>query len=144
MDVLTLRAEPDAAGRARRFTTAALSDAPADVVEDARLVVTELVTNALLHGEAPVSVRALVLDGVYRLEVEDAGRQLPLVPARSEDAMTGRGLALVSALASRWGVEPGEHGGKVVYAELAPGPTEEADDGPELDVDALLASWQDD
>ena len=53
--MLELSARPDAVPSARRFTVAALAGEPSGVVEDAALVVTELVTNALLHGSAPWS-----------------------------------------------------------------------------------------
>ena len=112
-----------------------------DVVADAELVITELVTNAQLHGAGPIAVRASWVEPCVLVEVQDHGRHMPVLPVQSTDAMTGRGLALVAALSSAWGVRPVPDGpGKVVWAEL--GGT--ADTGaPELDVEALLASWHD-
>ena len=88
------------------------------MIQDTELVVTELVTNALLHGEPPVTIRLLILGPRIRVEVEDAGRAIPIRSLSDPDSMTGRGLALMSSLANRWGVDPGRSGGKVVWAEL--------------------------
>lgn len=83
------------------------------------MIVTELVTNAVRHGEGDtVEVVARLDGGALRLEVADASPALPtrrLVPTQ---ANFGRGLALVEALSHRWGVvvEPGR--GKRVWAEL--------------------------
>jgi GAF domain-containing protein/anti-sigma regulatory factor (Ser/Thr protein kinase) len=140
-DELALSAEPDAASRARRYVTSALRGEPVELVDDARLAVTELVTNAQLHGVPPIWVRAGRIGDRVRLEVEDHGRQLLVLPARSSDAMTGRGLSLVSALSSGWGISPSSTpGAKVVWVELgAPGRPPSSADGPELGLDALLA-----
>lgn len=135
----------DAVPRARTFVTGALAGEACEVVDDARLVVTELVTNASLHGEPPVMVRVRRNAGRVRVEVEDAGQSLPLIPAHSTDAMTGRGLSLVAAIGAAWGVEAAPVGGKVVWVDLAPdriGSRTAA--GPDMDVDALLAAWKDD
>ena len=131
--------------RSRAFTRQALDRSLAAVADDAALVVTELVTNALLHGGPPVRLRlSEVPDGV-RLEVADQGAELPVAVRRSSVAMTGRGLALVDALSRSWGVEPDAQGGKVVWAELV----EDGADGepavlPEPDLDQLLEAFPDD
>ncbi len=122
---LVLEAEPDAATRARRFVSEALADAPEDTVSTAELVVTELVTNAVLHAKAPIVVRIRRTDGGARIEVEDGGRHLPIAPPLNPHSMTGRGLALVAATAAGWGVEPAAKGRKTVWAEVSshgPGP----------------------
>jgi anti-sigma regulatory factor (Ser/Thr protein kinase) len=85
----------------------------------AELLVTELVTNALLHALPPleVRVRALGTAGV-RIEVFDAARDS--LPSRDDsplDADNGRGLEIIAALASRWGTESASSG-KLVFAEL--------------------------
>lgn len=138
---LGLDAEPDAPARARSFLRAALALLPPDVVADAELVTTELVTNAQLHGAGPITVRASWAEPCVLVEVQDSGRDLPVLPVQSTEAMTGRGLTLVAALSSAWGVRPVPDGpGKVVWAEL--GGTVDAT-GPDLDVEALLAAWPD-
>jgi GAF domain-containing protein/anti-sigma regulatory factor (Ser/Thr protein kinase) len=140
---LRLGAEPDAVPRARRFAVSALQGQPAPLVEDAALVVTELLTNAVLHGRPPVTLRVHLLGDRVRVEVEDTGRQMPVTVRHSTEAMTGRGLPLVSALSAGWGVDATE-AGKSVWAELTATPREYGDDQtPEVDVDAFLAAWSD-
>jgi serine phosphatase RsbU (regulator of sigma subunit) len=111
------------------------------VAADAELVMGELVTNAALHGEAPITVRVL-LDGWVRVEVEDARRAAPIVPRKNTEAMTGRGLAMVAALSSGWGMELAAGGGKVVWAELGRnGARPEQASQPEVDIEVLMAAW---
>ncbi|MCU1596122.1 MAG: hypothetical protein JWO12_3514, partial [Frankiales bacterium] len=142
---LSLAAEADVVPRARAFVTEALSGERPALVDDARLVVTELVTNASLHGQPPVRVTVRETTDGVRVAVEDTGQSLPVIPAHSTEAMTGRGLALVAAVSRAWGVDVSPTGGKVVWADLS---GVEQDDGaqhePDMDVDALLASWADD
>ena len=131
----------EAVPRTRAFVATAIGDRPDELVDDAALVVTELVTNALLHGGPTVRVRLRTQDDTVRVEVEDDGSELPVAVRRSTVAMTGRGLALVAAVARTWGVEPAQPQGKVVWAELGPG-SDPADDDA-LDVEALLAAFSD-
>jgi anti-sigma regulatory factor (Ser/Thr protein kinase) len=136
--------EPDAVPRARGLVRAALAEDMADLAADAELVVSELVTNAALHGEPPITVRVLV-NRVVRLEVEDAGRSAPIMLRQRTDAMTGRGLCMVDAVVSDWGIEGLDTGGKVVWAELDPEGSLPGRPAPsEIDVDALLEAWADD
>jgi GAF domain-containing protein len=127
----------------RRFVTEALTGTPlAALLPDAELAVSELVTTALLHGAPPVSVRVDVREGSVRVEVADGSRHAPVRAIARQDAMTGRGLSLVAALARDWGVEP-RPGGKVVWCELGPGVAPEIPLA-DVDIDAVLASWTDD
>lgn len=91
-----------------------------DAAEVAELLVTELVTNALVHTEQGAEVSASLAAARLRVEVRDyaARRPVPYVPA-ADDGTHGRGLALVQALADAWGVDALEPGrGKVVWFEL--------------------------
>lgn len=88
------------------------------------IVVAELAANAVLHGRVPGRDFALLLRydddrGVIRIEVSDThlARPTPVVPYPDEDH--GRGLVLVDALASRWGVRDRVGPGKTVWAECA-------------------------
>jgi serine phosphatase RsbU (regulator of sigma subunit)/anti-sigma regulatory factor (Ser/Thr protein kinase) len=140
---LELDGAPDAVPTARRFAASALSAQAIDVVEDAELLVAELVTNALLHGDPPIMLRILHNDDHLRIEVEDSGNALP-VPARpNADSMTGRGLSLIAALSRSWGVDRNEDGGKVVWAELATTGDRAAGPAAPVDVEELLKSWED-
>ncbi len=143
--LLTLGDEPDAAGRARRFVSAALAAGPFEQrTDDAILVVSEMVTNALLHAEPPVTVNIVQLEEHLRIEVRDGAHRPLLVEApANDDSMTGRGLAVVDALAVRWGVDP-EPQGKMVWAELGlVFEIGEADVEPDLDAWADLGDWDD-
>src|SRR3954447_19333315 len=141
---LVLAAEVEAVPQARRFAAQALVDEPVGVVDAAALIITELMTNAALHGRGPVTVRIRPTGDRVRVEVQDTGSGVPMIPAQSTDAMTGRGLRLVAALSQSWGVEPAAAGGKTVWAELSPDGVADDTDEPELDVDALLAAWEGD
>ncbi|CND66327.1 Histidine kinase-%2C DNA gyrase B-%2C and HSP90-like ATPase [Mycobacterium tuberculosis] len=87
----------------------------------ARLVVSELVTNAWRHGDGQIILR------VFRdaradfavLEVWDQGEGLPVISMEDFEATSGRGLLLVSQLADDWGTRPITEGGKIVWARCA-------------------------
>jgi GAF domain-containing protein len=130
----------DSVPLARRHVRAILPES--DVREDVELVVTELVTNAVLHTPSgEVRLKLQELPEAVRVEVEDAGHGMPVAVRESTTAMTGRGLALVAALSRAWGVDSGRPGHKVVWAEVPFTPTDLARTEPDIDIDALLAEW---
>ena len=93
----------------------------AAVLGDACLVVSELVTNSVVHAEVgvgdPVRVRAVLAAGVLRLEVGDDGRGGNAAQRRPDrDGGGGFGLHIVASIASRWGVGNGD--GTRVWCEL--------------------------
>lgn len=138
---LALRAVPDAAPEARAALRELLRDTPfAARLDDGELAVSELVTNAVLHGREPITVRLLVTRDCVRVEVHDGSAISPSFSMLDPTAVTGRGLMLISAASDRWGVEPEPHGKQVWFELLENGPEEEV----EADVDALLAAWGDD
>ncbi|WP_035842739.1 SpoIIE family protein phosphatase [Kitasatospora azatica] len=114
---LPLTGEGPIPGLARRFTRTTIASWGLNPLADfAELLVSELVTNALVHGGEPIRLR-LFRDRALTLEVADTGRQTPrLRPAGSEDE-GGRGMYLINELAHRWGSRPTKEG-KVVWAEL--------------------------
>ncbi len=81
------------------------------------LLVSELVTNALLHGRPPVELHAQRTPDGLRVEVRDGAAQEPVVRDTPLDVPGGQGLRLVEALASRWGWAPAGRG-KSVWFEL--------------------------
>src|SRR6478752_9596257 len=83
------------------------------------LVVTELLTNALLHGEEPVEVHASTVEDHLRIAVHDAGEAVPHARHPGPTEVTGRGLMLVAGLVERWGVDQ-SGSGKYVWAEFEP------------------------
>jgi anti-sigma regulatory factor (Ser/Thr protein kinase) len=83
------------------------------------LLVSELVTNAIVHGRSGAIVDAELVAGVLRVAVtDDSPAPLPEVDLHPRtSAEGGRGLLIVSLLASRWGINPAS-GGKAVWFEL--------------------------
>ncbi|MER7726514.1 ATP-binding protein [Streptomyces sp. NPDC096323] len=80
------------------------------LIEDIKLCVSELATNALLHGVPPGREFAVLLhtggdDDFVRLEVRDSGGGRPVVQYPDEDSCSGRGLFLVGELAAEFGVD---------------------------------------
>ena len=122
---LRLACDPAVVAEARRAVARFEAGVPAAVIESARLLVTELVTNSLLHGIAEgegwidvvIELRARCL----RIEVADpasTGRR-PVLRTVDSSSTSGWGLQLVDRLASDWGVETGS--GTCVWCELATG-----------------------
>ncbi|MET9554911.1 ATP-binding protein [Streptomyces sp. NPDC006645] len=113
-------ARPESVGQARSFTSEALADwGLPDRAEDVRLCVSELATNALVHGTAPGHGFLVKLDAdvdVVRLEVHDSRRQHPEARQAAGTDTSGRGLILVNALADGWGVEDRTPVGKIVWS----------------------------
>ena len=104
--------------RARKFAvehTACIgTDETTDVVE---LLVSELVTNAILHAGTDVTLRVSYDDGLLRVEVRDASTAKARRRHYGTQATTGRGLALIHALATDWGAELDAQG-KTVWFTL--------------------------
>lgn len=104
---------------ARRFVRTTLGGSTADV-DTVLLLVSEIVTNAVLHARGVIRLVVEDRDGVARVEVHDGSpmpprmRRFPLISA------TGRGLRLLDQLSLTWGVQavPGE--GKIVWFEVGP------------------------
>ncbi|MFJ4337911.1 ATP-binding protein [Streptomyces sp. NPDC088915] len=90
------------------------------LIDDATLVVTELVSNAVDHSRLP-SIRVLVSRPSakrIRVGVVDRSKTVPMLRTDSNgDQLRGRGLVLVDALTEQWGTEP-YRWGKQVWAEL--------------------------
>jgi hypothetical protein len=110
----------EAVPRARREISSRLAGTStpiSDLLGDIKLLAGELLTNAVLHGEPPVYLRLVARPSSLRVEVADTSQVAPLRARSSADTMTGRGLALVAAIATRWGTDVNQHG-KVVWAEV--------------------------
>jgi serine/threonine-protein kinase RsbW len=105
---------------ARQFAQRALTEwGIAGRADDILLCVSELATNALLHGVPPGRGFQLVLllDGSLRVEVHDSGGGHPCVPEAGATEESGRGLLMVEAVADKWGVGDRDPG-KVVWCEF--------------------------
>ncbi len=115
----TLDNDPRAAGQARQAIAKFLDRTNlSKLSDDAQLLATELVTNAVRHARGPIDVRAYVRDGFLRLEVWDRQADGGPTPreARADDE-NGRGMDIVEKVSSRWGWRRVD-GGKVVWIDL--------------------------
>jgi len=88
---------------------------------DVALVTSELVTNAIRHGGDKVTMHVAIDHDTVTVAVEDRADVMPLTLHVADPlAESGRGLAIVAAVADDWGVEPLKSGGKKVWARIAP------------------------
>jgi PAS domain S-box-containing protein len=117
---ISIPSSPLAPGRARRAVERLSGSLDPTVVEQLKLLATELVTNSCRHAAAKGDPIGLVLgvdDGVVRLSVTDTGPGFS-VPGGTPDpeSEAGRGLFIVDAMCDRWGVD--DQGGTRVWLEL--------------------------
>ena len=126
---LTLGSGPRGVHDARRWVVRTCSDIERDdLVECAEIGVSELVTNALLHGEPPIQVRVRGTVDHPRVEVRDSSLEPPILPGEAIDSEQqgdelltfGRGLGIVARSSDAWGAEI-EDDGKVVWFTPATG-----------------------
>lgn len=117
---LVLDPDPAAVRRARRFVADQCDAAhvPEDPRDTAVLLTSELVTNAFTHGRSEARLEVRVQDGVVRIEVGDDNSRHPQEQQQDQDALDGRGLAILDMLCQAWGVRD-EVIGKVVWFDLA-------------------------
>jgi anti-sigma regulatory factor (Ser/Thr protein kinase) len=114
-------AQLDAPRAARRFAVDAVADwGWTDLVDTVELVVAELATNAVVHAKSRFVVTLTCRSTGVRVAVRDDSPAAAVVQAPSMTAFSGRGLAIVDALATSWGVDQSDDGpsGKVLWAEI--------------------------
>ena len=102
---------------ARRFVVGALRAGGVEVDDAVPLVVSELVTNAVLHAGSAAQVEVRIGNEIVRIEVHDSATELPTLRQPDPYHVTGRGLMLVDALSDRWGAVPTPVG-KIVWFEI--------------------------
>jgi anti-sigma regulatory factor (Ser/Thr protein kinase) len=121
-EVRQFAAGPRAPTAARRFVVDTLKQwGRGEYVNDAALIVTELATNAVIHAQSNFSVAVTSPSGGVRVAVGDASRVAPILgDMASTTATSGRGVALMAALAHQWGTDLTSDG-KVVWAEFRRG-----------------------
>ena len=128
--VTVLPAHGRSASAARRIVERALADGPlSDVLDEALLLVTELVTNAVVHAGTELELQVAVGTGSLRVEVTDRSPgALPSAgDAPSETREGGRGIFLLDALATEWGTRHFKNG-KSIWFELGRSPARETAD----------------
>jgi PAS domain S-box-containing protein len=116
-----LPARPASVAEARHLVRAVLlAGNRADLLDSAELLVSEVVTNALVHAGTVIDVHFCLDDGGLIAEVVDGSPHMPITRHYSSLAGTGRGLRLLEKLVDRWGVRR-QTGSKTVWFELRTG-----------------------
>jgi len=118
MAVIDLPVDPSSPARARLFVCEQLARrCPPEVVDSAALLVSELVTNAVLHAGTPMRVNVSMLRDGARVEVEDGSHEMPEPREPNTAEQRGRGLLLVDRVARSWGVHQ-TLDGKAIWFEI--------------------------
>jgi anti-sigma regulatory factor (Ser/Thr protein kinase) len=111
---------PESVAEARRHVRRVLQAQPRELVEVAELLTSELATNAIRHGACGFELK-IDVDKSIRVEVRDEGAGSPSVVSAGPRDPSGRGLSIVEALSTAWGVIPTADG-KTVWYELSLAP----------------------
>jgi anti-sigma regulatory factor (Ser/Thr protein kinase) len=113
---MILEPTPVSPALARAYCDGVLAEAGHEHCDDARLVVSELVTNAVVHAGTTIDLSMSIREDVLRIEVTDCGVDRPQV--WTEAFTSGRGLPIVQAIGRAWGVlDLGS--AKTVWCELS-------------------------
>ena len=117
---LALHLDRSSAGRARQLLRQVTCESHhARVLDEAELLTTEVVTNAVRHGGPPITLE-VACDGStgMTVRVTDGKRDDPVLRHAGPYDESGRGVLLVDLLSAAWGVEPSADGGKTVWFSL--------------------------
>jgi DNA-binding NarL/FixJ family response regulator len=87
-------------------------------IDTLQVLISEVVTNAVLHAHSQPEVSVLMLGSSIRVEVSDDSEQMPVISERDELAVRGRGMGMLAAEASGWGVSLRPGGGKTVWFDV--------------------------
>jgi anti-sigma regulatory factor (Ser/Thr protein kinase) len=117
-----LAAEPQSAALARDFVSLhLLAHHLPHLVEDVRLVVSELATNALAHAQTPFLVTLSSTEGSVLLDIQDGSTSVLVRTTPDVMDMGGRGLMIVELLSQQWGTSNDGLGFKSVWASFPSG-----------------------
>lgn len=136
----TFPPEPVSARDARRFLRSFLAeqDRIHDLADGAEQALSEVVTNAVLHGHTPFEVTlTLTSEAALRVQVSDGNPQLPVQRHYAEQATTGRGMDLVAAYTHDCGIDAHGPAGKTVWFVVLA----DASDPEEQPEQDLLHAW---
>lgn len=116
---IELPTRPESARAAREFLAGATCDRhEARVLDEAQLLVSELVGNAIRHGAPPIEVEVCCVGREsLQVRVRDSGTGVPLPRDADSAAEGGRGLALVDLISTDWGTDRDPEG-KTVWFRL--------------------------
>jgi anti-sigma regulatory factor (Ser/Thr protein kinase) len=116
---LTLPYTLDAPALARQYLRTYASHLPAADLEDAMLLTSELVTNAVEHGRPTIVLRANFEPPCVTVDVADDGEGEPWIrPVVSRDQTGGRGMQIVDSLSTCWGITRHPDDGKSVWFQI--------------------------
>jgi anti-sigma regulatory factor (Ser/Thr protein kinase) len=111
---------PDSVPMARHFVLDALSDLPGPASDVLGLMVSEVVTNCVLHAASSFHVAVQRSGSTIRVEVNDSGGGHAQIQSPDASDTHGRGLLIVQALSDEWGVTTAAtHTGKTVWFSLS-------------------------
>lgn len=108
---------PDSVPAARRFVLDVGWSEDSELNLRLATLVSEIVTNAVLHARTPFTVKVLPTEQTIRVSVSDGSTALPIKKKYEATQPTGRGLHIVEATADRWGISPRARG-KTIWFEL--------------------------
>jgi PAS domain S-box-containing protein len=129
-----LAPEATSARQARQLLRETLAEVDRrEWVDAAELALSEVVTNAALHAHTPIEVHIAVYEEEVCVQVRDLNPVLPIQRDYGDEALTGRGMGLVAAVARACGVDSLGSEGKIVWFCIG-APTER-------DPEAMLAEW---
>jgi anti-sigma regulatory factor (Ser/Thr protein kinase) len=124
---IVLAAEPVSASLARDFVSLHLAAHDLrDLVEDMRLVVSELATNAVAHARTPFVVTLSRAHRTVLVVIQDESTSVPVSAAPDAMDISGRGLMIVELLSHEWGTSTDARGSKSVWASFRADPNRAA------------------
>jgi anti-sigma regulatory factor (Ser/Thr protein kinase) len=115
---LRLAPEPRSVRAARRTVQESVGDLSDDELDHLLLCTSEVVTNAVEHGAAPIELHVARTADLVRVEVRDASPLPPRLRKPTPEVLRGRGMLIVDRCADRWGVETRALTGKAVWFEI--------------------------
>ena len=113
-----LAPHPTSLRAARDFASEVLGEEPSPFMALVGLLVTELVTNAIVHAQTSIVVTVTTHESAVRVAVRDESPARPFLKTAAPTDVTGRGMAIVDGLADAWGVETAPGAGKTVWFEV--------------------------
>lgn len=116
---IVLKPDSHAPSVARQYVEDHSDHLPAELIADAQLLVSEIVTNALRHGRGAITLRVRLDEPRLGIAVTDEGPGVPTQRDPGIEEASGRGLLIVDAVARAWGVDsvPGADG-KTVWFDI--------------------------
>ncbi len=115
---ITLDRDLASVKQARRFVADHLEGQDAQLVDDATLMVSELVTNAIRYGTGPCDLTIELTTQAVRIDVRDTATATRALRSPSPDDAFGRGLRIVSDLADDWGIDSTLGAGNTVWFSI--------------------------